>query len=102
MGEWKPIAEIPQDLHNSLWGGLDDGVLEVCFWENDDEAGLHLMLLPEQIKEIADYGVSDELIDWMREKGLFTLEWTVTLNDKISNYESFKITDEIVSQFYAA
>jgi len=100
--EWKPkpIAEIPAYLHCKLWGGLTDDELEVCFWAGDDEANLFLYLDPPQVKELEDYGVSDELIEWMRENDMYETD-TGFANDKPYDMEVFKITDRVVSQWYA-
>jgi len=102
MSEWepKPIANIPERLHRPLWGGLDQNELEICFWWNDEDADLFLYLSPEEVKEIEDYGVSDELLDWMRDNDMQKAVHTTDINGDIGVYESFIITDEIVSKFY--
>lgn len=99
--EWKPkpIAEIPQFLCQMLMG-RDDGGLYVSFWEGDDEAGLHLLLTQDQIREIEDYGVTDELIDWMRDNEEFERDLSPD-NDGWAYTERFSITDEVVARFYA-
>lgn len=92
----KRIVDIPKKLIADVWGGIDGNALEICFWHNDAEAGLGLYLTQHQVTQLERFGVSDDLLDWMRDNGMFTVDWTVDGNDDISEYESFLITDDVI------
>lgn len=99
-GNPSPITEMPKRLRPA-WGGLDGDILEIYFWADDDEAGLHLYLSQDEIREIEGYGVSDDLIDWMRETEQSEIDWTPTLNGTVDDFEIFRITDKVVGRFLA-
>lgn len=96
---FKPISDIPQWVYNSLWGGLDGGELEVRFWYNDDEFGLHLTLSNEQIEVIQRYGVTDDLLHWMSDEEMFTVESVVDITGDVDEVEVYAITDEVIARY---
>lgn len=100
MHQPKPIESIPPNLHQKLWGGLGDNELEVRFWAGDDEANLFLYLDPAEVKALEDYGVSDELIEWMRDNDMYETDIGFA-NDKPYDVEVFKITNQVVATWYA-
>lgn len=96
----KPIAEIPKHIYDQLWGGLDEDGLEVCFWEDDDEASLDLYLSLDEIQELEeDYGIDDNLIDWMRDQKMHETDFSANEDHNLDNYETFIINDKVVSQY---
>ena len=100
----KPIAKIPTDLHESLWCCFYDDNVEICFWTEDrahGKAELNLYLSSDQITVLNEHGISDELIDWMHDNNMFTIERTTNEDHVEDSYESFLITNEIVARFQA-
>lgn len=90
----KPIAEIPRYLRPG--GSLGGDILEISFWTDGDvSANLHFCFSSDEIREIEDYGISENLIEWMRDTGQVIIDYY-----KKEDFETFKITDELIKRFY--
>ncbi len=47
-----------------------------------------------------EYGVTDDLIAWMRDNDLYSTDWIIGPDNEDEDYEFFIVTDEIVAKFH--
>jgi hypothetical protein len=98
----KLIANIPEHLL-SFPMKLDGETLSVSFWADDEDGHFYLYLSVDEVRELEKYGVTDELIEWMRSNDMVETEAIQPLDEgEFYDCEIFRITDGIIEAFYDA
>lgn len=95
----REIRDIPRELWTNLAGGLVGGMLDIVFWK-DNSDDLFMFLSSDQVKALEEYGVSNELIEWMRRNDMYRIDSVQIMDtDDFADTETFTITDEVVIDF---
>lgn len=97
------IDLIPDDIYASLSASSPrvEGALRIEFWSDDEEDldNLGLFLTPGEIDRIGDFGISYELLQWMRQENMVQKEDRMTEDNVFASVDVFLVTNDVIENF---